>query len=547
MAGKPTLFILLILICTTSVQAEMRSADSLELMVANADVIARARVVSVGPSVRPPFGRGSFEFRVDEQFKGPHAEKIMVETDGWDRNRIAELLVGTHGDALIFQLDPARFTPRNPNDRYQDELQRRAMVLVPLLSPSEADRTVKYLSQIPTMDFQVLSTGPQIIDGVRKALKFPSTRPTRWIQVVPPPNSPAWQALWAGSAVTIRAPVDSRLEALAHRWITEGNLSIAIDALRCFPSDTNAQILRRMFGATQYATSGAGRLSRVYYTSRLRAAKVLESWGYPQETPAAVLPDDLYRPVRWPLIVAIVFVVCVPGWFARRAMRPIRTVTLFSLLLTAMLGTLWLMSRRVVPELYWNGDATQVWLSPTHGWLQLTWITNCPLRLTNDHDSVVSLDTIIEPGFQRPVVRSAAAMPDPPARGLMFGVLPTEPLNSLWTQSPTEDSRSYLLANNGLLLGTQPETFTQKRQLVSLNVRFHRLQVHLAVLTALATIPLLTALVRLRTRRRRRRSNLCLECGYDLRGSTGRCPECGAEAPIGIRPEDSVGASASPI
>ena len=32
--------------------------------------------------------------------------------------------------------------------------------------------------------------------------------------------------------------------------------------------------------------------------------------------------------------------------------------------------------------------------------------------------------------------------------------------------------------------------------------------------------------------RRRREQGLCAECGYDLRGSTGRCSECGAAVPV---------------
>ncbi len=34
------------------------------------------------------------------------------------------------------------------------------------------------------------------------------------------------------------------------------------------------------------------------------------------------------------------------------------------------------------------------------------------------------------------------------------------------------------------------------------------------------------------TRRRRRKLGLCLACGYDIRASSGRCPECGKEIPV---------------
>jgi hypothetical protein len=53
--------------------------------------------------------------------------------------------------------------------------------------------------------------------------------------------------------------------------------------------------------------------------------------------------------------------------------------------------------------------------------------------------------------------------------------------------------------------------------------------VHLAPPLGLFTMGVIvTALVPLVIRRRRRQRGLCLDCGYDLRGNTSqRCPECG--------------------
>ena len=64
---------------------------------------------------------------------------------------------------------------------------------------------------------------------------------------------------------------------------------------------------------------------------------------------------------------------------------------------------------------------------------------------------------------------------------------------------------------------------------------------HWLLLLMSSALPLYWLLVLKRTRKRRR-MGLCIACGYDLRASTGRCPECGTP----VAPTTEAGATPTP-
>jgi hypothetical protein len=241
-------------------------------------------------------------------------------------------------------------------------------------------------------------------------------------------------------------------------------------------------------------------------------------------------PDDHYRKVRgWMILVAAVMLI-LPAIVVMGFTSGSRSRNAFAAMLvtvSTVATVLWVHSHWAGDELFLDAARRQVWLSSYGGWLQYTRIDDW--KGSTEPKPYVPIGRRMD-GFSGDAQEWDTSRLRSP-RGLLCGSIPAADGDScrrLWDAAPNRVIRddSWLVA--GLLTGTQQVSGRNDQ------FPFRRLQVRWALIVPLlAAYPLVrstrAAFVLMRSRRRRGRG-LCANCGYDLRGSPDRCPECGASA-----------------
>lgn len=448
---------------------------SLEWAVEEASFIARG-------TVRPGMCRkiaGSaaarFEVTLDvtEVFKGGHYEQVTFSAPaiaGLDANS------RTWADVLVFLVrtpGEARANASSQEIGGWSVFNGWAFVL------GEQTPAVLLMNQ------ETVSDGDSLLRATAEAAKYAKKR-------LAPCESTA-----VGTTIV---PKDGRLEALGRRWITDADYSrrmLGVAVIGLFESQENVPLVRKLLsGDPQFHMDAAEEWSPALeerywkeYPVREEALNVLVKWKKTRGVEAEIrAPFMRYVPVTWWPVATALGVMVVIGLLAwrRGGIAAFTMVILVGLaLLTAFV---WARSWRVGATYSVAGALGDVEIVCGHGHLAV-------LRVQDDA---------------------------PPHGWFVRKYEANEPAGSLWFAQ-------YLKAREDLGKGSfrwaEGMTAGNGYSFSLLELPFWLV---VAVLLALPLARGTAKLGRTMRRRRRMRENRCVACGYDLRGSSGRCPECGA-------------------
>ena len=539
--GKALALLLLLALPSPQARGEcccgIRTVAPLDWQISQAELVVRGRVVHVDWHTNPSHVNGRAwrisTVEVAETLKGSPEARVRFVQEEFTSDHYRWQVLEDKREKLFFVARTAEPEKRDPAlAQIGWEPTEEPMPLDPV-TPISYD----WYAAAVTNDLRQLGGREQVLRYAREVAGAEKSAgdATRAAAIYIYPHRPAQlNARLGGKCWRLLLPRNTRTESAARAWASSDHVSLrahAVTVLGEFPSEQNASLLKGMLSDPAFAEKGHGAGRVRYYFLRQKAHSVLAGWGVRVPAPVCEEGPCGYATVGWREGCALFGLLLPPvaaGFIARRRRASFGLsagASCLCIVLSVGVAALWARSGRNVDDVVLTcGDRHRLasttggllyahvrdWRGPcgfVRGGARRSFVENKDLFpdmiAAYDHFDV-STGRTYEYGSWHPAVPKPPPQVDPLPCGLM--VARGLARNALGQDSPW---RALYLPYGYLL----------------------------AVLVS-APLAYCAWHVRERSRARRfARQCRCTFCGYDLRASPSRCPECGTAVPRKQGPE----------
>lgn len=274
---SPWPLMLLLMLTPRGARAELVMVESIDYRVAHADRVVVGTVTRLAPyKMSGGYQWRHARLRVEEAIRGPSTTEVdvLIRGQGGDWAPDARL--------LVFLLDPQRFkrvspppfrTPAWMADLGWSGLNDRGHGALILTNK---------MPTVATRDGQLLRTPDALLTAVRSAARQAAPEPAEGYLVDITYETEAGKALYSGSAVELRVPIDATEIARACRWTTSKNVrqrAQALDVWSVVKSPEAERHLRTFLTDASTAIQTDGTQRTMIWPLRIRAKVALEKRG----------------------------------------------------------------------------------------------------------------------------------------------------------------------------------------------------------------------------------------------------------------------------
>lgn len=268
-------------------RAEINVVDSVEWMTADSDLVVRGAVQRIHQHTRRGRRLYTVTLRVMEVLKpttrrARSRRTVRFAVGSW----LGKSLVAwkKSGAELLVFLARSEAGVRTPP--FALRRSRGTVQSVVRLSGPKPHR-------LYTMGFQVLARRADLLRAVGAAAR--TVRATRSHRVDVPGSSPAYRALWGGSAVWMYVPRGPRLQRLARTWLRSASVFQRVAGVKALATHRSQATVRSLRGLLRdpghfIETRGPGHRRTRVYAVRAAAYEALRSWRIPVRKPVLRVP-----------------------------------------------------------------------------------------------------------------------------------------------------------------------------------------------------------------------------------------------------------------